>query len=499
MRRHRLLNLLGVLVVASVIMGCGLLDGATGEEQEAPPEQHPPGELGATPTREYAGPATDKWDLWRGGTRLRGADLHPCWLASDGVCAEFTSRQDVQDLRDLGANVINASYPGVFTEQPPYQVDSTTLAYLDELIGWAEEVDIYVVIHFRTGPGRNEAAIHAQDDALYAVWTDQAAHEAWIEMWRFTAERYRNSSVVVGYNLMVEPHVNTLIDPDGELDPLEVQAQIEGTLMDWNVFAAELTTAIREVDPDTPIIVNSLNWADSWWFPALEPTGDSRTVYSLHAYNPDVYTNQEAGEISISYPDVVEDYGETITFDRSWLEEDLRPALEFAQQYDVPIYVGEFGTTRWVPGAVEFHRDLTALFEGYGWNYVYYTWRADDAEWDGFNLEYGLDPSNHAPLRDNPLLDIHVERWAQNVDFPGESAPASAEPVTTTAPPPSSTAESVSFPGGLPSLADVSHWLYLIDVNLEPLWSRSLPPSTTWSWWTSYLLKRTTPTTPWLR
>lgn len=381
------------------------------------------GLLPAAVTHPPAEPVPDKWDLWGGGTHLRGADLHPCRIFDGDQCHQAITRQDVQDLRNLGANLINASYAGVFTEQEPYEANPTALAYLDDLIGWAEEAGIFVVIHFRTGPGRNEAAIHLADGARFDVWTDQAAHDAWIDMWRFTAERYRDSPVVVGYNLMVEPHVNTLIDAGGELGPTAVQAQIEGTLMDWNAFAAAITAAIREVDSSTPIVVSSLNWADPAWFAALEPTGDPRTVYSLHNYSPDAYTNQEPGETWITYPDVVEDGGETITFDRTWQEDNLRPVLEFAERHDVPIYVGEFGVFRWVPGAVEFLRDQTGLFERYGWHYSVYVWRGDELYFDGFNLEYGKDPDNHVPVPENPLLGVFIARWAQNVHFPADALP----------------------------------------------------------------------------
>ncbi len=364
---------------------------------------------------------SDKWELWSSGqTRLRGADLHFCRLFATEQgptsCAELITRQDVQDLKDLGANLINASYSGLFTEQPPYEVDTTAQEHLDNLVGWAEEIGIYVVIHPRTGPGRNEAAITG-GDALTTVWTDQAAHDAWIDMWGYMAGRYHDSPAVVGYNLMVEPHVNAWLDPEGTLTPEAFQEQHEGTLADWNALAGEITTAIREVDPDTPIIVNSLHWGSASWFPALEPTGDSRTVYSLHTYDPDVYTNQET-DPTISYPSVVEDEGETINFDRSWLENNLQPAVEFSQQHGVPIYVGEFGAFRWVPGAVTFVGDEIDLFEQYGWNYAYYVWRGEDVGFDGFNIEYGTDPQNSTRIPTNPLQSVFTTAWVQNADFP---------------------------------------------------------------------------------
>jgi cysteinyl-tRNA synthetase len=411
------------------------------------------GEIPPRPVPQPAEPIEDKWELWTGGTRLRGVDLHPCRLFSEGGCAEPISRQDVQDVRNLGANLINASYPGLFTIEPPFREDPTAIEYLDNLVTWSEEVGIFVVIHFRTGPGRNGAAIVLEGDPVFDVWTDQAAHDAWIEMWRFTAERYRDSPVVAGYDLMVEPHPNTLLDPDGESDPQSVQEEMDNTLLDWNVFAREITDNIREIDPETPIIVNSLNWGSAAWFPVLEPTGDSRTAYSLHAYDPDVYVLQEEGESSFHYPDEVEDYGETIIFDKEWLNENYHPVRQFAEQYNVPIYVGEFGALRWVPNAVDYLRDQMDLFEAYGWNYAVYVWRGDEPGFDGFNVEYGPNPDSHEQDLNNDLLRIFLENWALNVDFPFNQEPAGVE-----------IQESDVL---LPALESVRTWLYLIDVDLE--------------------------------
>ncbi len=448
-RASTILALLFVLALACNLPGDSGQNGDGGEDiaTQRPRSTIAPPESPPLPTSI---PEEDKWDLWDNGVRLRGADLHPCQLYDENGCVTPITRQDIADLRNLGANLINASYPGVYSVDAPYEVDDQALAYLDDLVEWAEEVGIYVVIHFRSGPGRNEEAIHLAPGERYEVWTDQAAHDAWGEMWRFVAQRYRESPVVIGYDLMVEPHPNTLVDPDFDLSPSETQAQMEGTLMDWNALAADITAAIREVDSDTPIIINSLNWGSAEWFEVLEPTGDDRTVYSLHAYDPDVYVDQEPGAEGITYPDVVEDYGETITFNRAWLEENFQPPLEFAERYDVPIYIGEFGVMRWAPDAAAFLEDELDLFEEYGWNYAVYVWRGDEVYFDGFNLELGPDPDNHSQVLDNPLLNIFRQAWAQNTHFPGSS---SAPPVVSS--------------GEMPSLDEVSHWLYLIDVNLD--------------------------------
>jgi cysteinyl-tRNA synthetase len=424
-------------------MACNLPIGTIDE----PTQEEAPSDIYPTDKPVLKAPAGDKWALWTGGTRLRGANLHPCRLYQYDVCLETITLQDIQDLRALGANVINATYPGVFDILAPYGINQTALNYLDNLVDWAAEADIYVVINFRSGPGRNEAAIHMSDGAIFDVWENQEAQDAWIDMWRFTAERYKDNPVVIGYTLFTEPHPNVLVDPDYELTPFEVQAEIEGSLMDWNIFAKEITLGIREKDTETPIIIDSIGWAAPDFFSILQPTGDPYTIYSVHMYDPDLYSHQEVNKIKISYPDVVTYYGEKINFDRNWLEEDLIPVIQFAEEHQVSIFVGEYGPMRWVPGGESYLFDLMDIFEKQDWHYAYYAWRTEEEYFDGFNLEYGPDPENHVLVEDNPLLKVITTRWQQNVDFP--STIGTIE-------------ETV-----IPSLSEVTHWLYFIDVNLE--------------------------------
>lgn len=431
---------IGIAILAIFLQGCDSTDQDPMEEglSETVPRPTIASRRSETPTT-----VDDKWELWTGSVKLRGAVLHPCKLFEADRCGDPVTTEDVSDLAALGANLINASYPGIFTVDPPYGLDQGALQDLDNLISWAEQAEIYVVIHFRTGPGRNESSIHLLSDSDMSVWSEQEAQDAWVEMWQFTAERYRQSPVVAGYDLMVEPHPNVLVDPDFELGPDEVQSALQGTLMDWNQLSERLASSVREVDPDTPIIINSINWASAEWFSVLEPVDLDRIVYSLHAYDPDAYTMQPAGEDSIRYPDEVRDGGETIIFNRTWLEGVFQPVREFEGTHEVPIFVGEFGAMRWVPNAADFIRDQTSLFEQYGWNYSYYVWRGDEPSFDGYNMELGPDPDEHAPDLDNDLLAVQLERWSDNVHFPGGGLAVEAS--------------------DLP----VERWLYLIDVNLD--------------------------------
>lgn len=117
-------------------------------------------------------------------------------------------------LAALGANLINLSVPGVFSERPPYRLDEQVTANLDALIEMASRANLFVVISFRTELERNDLTFYCNGAGVWFnadllvenVWTEQAAQDAWVQMWRHTAERYRSTAQIIGYDLMVEPN-----------------------------------------------------------------------------------------------------------------------------------------------------------------------------------------------------------------------------------------------------------------------------------------------------
>jgi cysteinyl-tRNA synthetase len=113
----------------------------------------------------------------------------------------------------------------------------------------------------------------------------------------------------------------------------------------------------------------------------------------------------------------------------------------------VPIAVDEYGVNRWVPGAAEFMHDQMALFEQRGMNYALWEWQTS---WEPFaedvhDMTYrlGPNPDNRADVVNSDLLEVIRHYWGLNTVRPSNFA-------------------------SLGRLADVSRWLYLIDVDLEP-------------------------------
>ena len=72
-----------------------------------------------------------------------------------------------------------------------------------------------------------------------------------------------------GYDLLNEPREeNYIYTPDGGLD--------------WNRLAEKIAKAIREVDPDTPIIIEPAQWGGAAGFENLIPVDVPNVIYSFH-------------------------------------------------------------------------------------------------------------------------------------------------------------------------------------------------------------------------
>jgi hypothetical protein len=241
-------------------------------------------------------------------------------------------------------------------------------------------------------------------------------------MWRYTAERYRDNPIVAGYDLMVEPNGSAVF-----LDiwnPEDFYPAYAASLYDWNQLYPRISTAIREVDPATPILIGAMSYSAVHWLTWLQPTGDSRTVYTVHQYEPFTYTHQDA-PLEVVYPGLLDlDWdGIPDAFDRAYLANLLSPISDFMHVYEMPVAVNEFGVQRWEPGAAAFMADEMGLFEQLGVNYA--LWAFNPA-WppyqqnDAFDFLHGPDPENHTSV-ENDLLGVIMSYWSRNTIRPSNA------------------------------------------------------------------------------
>ena len=424
-------------------------------------EAHQPGVVpyAADPDRELdemlvhaeRPPLTDKMDLWRGQTLLRGANIYqrrvypeldgPELLGSGSVGPPY-SQADFDRLAAMGANLVVISHPGLYGEKPPFALDAAVRDHLDRLLEMAARADLFAVIALRTGPGRSEFTFLLEGldrwfDERYlndSLWQSQEAQDAWVRMWRYIAGRYRNNPVVVGYDLMVEPNANevgshAVTDALDIWDPAVFYQRYRASLYDWGPLYRRITAAVREVDSRTPILIGPMGYSAVDWMPYMEITGDSRTVYTVHQYAPEAYTHQQKPR-RYKYPGRFDTDGDGSPerFDRAWMDILLETVDDFKRRHGVPAAVTEFGAMRWAPHAAAFLHDEMALFEQRGMNHAIWLWETSWQPYnrleDAFNFRHGPSRRRHREGLGGELQDVIGSYWRRNrvrpsnVDFP---------------------------------------------------------------------------------
>jgi aryl-phospho-beta-D-glucosidase BglC (GH1 family) len=342
---------------------------------------------------------TDRFALWNIGV-LRGANVFQGRNPGGGTNGigdgDFT-QTDFEDLAAAGANYVQISHAGLFGETPPYALDAVAQANLDQVVGMASAAGLYAVIAFRSGPGRNENAISNRDGTLYeTVWTDQAAHDAWVAMLRYAAARYGDDPAVVGLSVMVEPNAYAR---HGFPDPPDFYLTYGGTLEDVNVLHAAAIAAIREVNTDVPVLLEPEGYGNITWLPYLTISADPHSVYTPHDYTPFDYTHQVV--VGGTYPGDYDVDGQVRHVDQAFLASYLGSLQTFADQHGVPVALTEFGVHRTAPNAATFLTDRIGIQDTLG-SWAVWTWQPAGFE-DPFSMH---DPS--------AAHDVLVAAWATN-------------------------------------------------------------------------------------
>ena len=285
-------------------------------------------------------------------------------LARFQIMRNWNGRDDNQDLAEYAA-----------------WIDSR-LDNLENVLRWAEARGMKIVVDLHTVPGGKRAK-----DGQMNMFENDVFADAFIDTWRRIAARFKGDPAIYGFDLVNEPH------------------QKERVRNDYWTLQRRAAEAVREIDPDTPIIVESdgsdAPSAYSW----LSPLRMDNVIYQVHVYAPMLFTHQGVHGRSTGekWPDPERKWN------KDFLRETLRPVREFALRHDAKIYVGEFSAITWAEGAENYLRDCIELFEEYGWDWTYHAFR----EWKGWSLEHeGPDAAHLVPSADNPRKRVVLEGFA---------------------------------------------------------------------------------------
>ena len=186
----------------------------------------------------------------------KGVNLTDWFQTSNPGQIQFTkfTKQDFFDIKSLGCDVIRLPINLLFftDREPDYTIDPLILSFLDSVVNWSEEVQIYLILDN-----------HSYDLSLI---NSSAYETSLIKMWSQLAHRYENRSEYIIFEIQNEPH------------------DISDVL--WGNIQGNVIEAIREIDKIHTIIVGPASWNSFNNLQYMPEYSDQNLIYTFHFYDP---------------------------------------------------------------------------------------------------------------------------------------------------------------------------------------------------------------------
>ncbi len=269
--------------------------------------------------------------MWRFGDELgspRQIEARVSTLVGPTRAAEFWARyldtfvteRDIARIAELGFDHVRLPINSRGLIDDSGGLLENGFARVDDVIRWCESHGLWVLLDLHGAPGGQTGTnIDDSPNGRPELFMQSRHRELTVSLWTEIARRYRSRTAVLGYDLLNEP----LPDEWQHVYPREL---IE--------LYAELTLAIRSVDPNHLIMYEGTHWATNW----------------------SIFTE-------------VLDQNSALQFHRYWCPPDrssIRQYLDSRERLGLPIFMGEGGenTPEWIYTA---HR----LYEQHdiGWNF----------------------------------------------------------------------------------------------------------------------------------
>lgn len=269
-------------------------------------------------------------------TEVFGEDK--CRRFFDDFICSFIQEEDFRFLKDMNVNVVRVPfhYHLFMDDREPDRVKEEGFRYFDRLLGFCRRYEIFLLPDLHAVPGGQNPDWHSDNQTgVPQFWHFQILQEQMVRLWRSIAERYKDETWILGYDVLNEPF----------LIPEE-----EGRLQ---IFYEKVTEAIREVDKNHILFLEGDFFAMDC--SAIKEIKDEKSAITFHFY-PTVW---EADLCDPNYP------GERR---REVFENRFVKMLEGMKRFGRPLLCGEAGydiAGHTLPHVMEMVEDTLWLFEKY--------------------------------------------------------------------------------------------------------------------------------------
>lgn len=319
------------------------------------------------------------------------------WLSQGSLEKEhldtFITEEDIKTIKRMGVDHIRIPVDFELIEDEHGNILEDGHTYIRKGIDWCLQNGLNVVLDLHKTAG------YVFDDAAYSngFFDNEGLQERFINLWKVLASRYGNQPDKVALEIL-----NEVVDPS--------------VADKWNDIARRTIEAIREITPDSWIIVGGTRNNSVVSVKELGAPYDDRIVYTFHCYEPLIFTHQGAywienmpADYRIDYPKTI---GEYIAATESLIDpvqayplKHIAPeikgkdffrkffmdAIDAAEKNNVPLYCGEYGMIdRANPEtAIRWFEDIHEVFDEY---------KIARAVWTYKEKDFGITGEHYAPI-----------------------------------------------------------------------------------------------------
>ncbi|MCL2184780.1 MAG: glycoside hydrolase family 5 protein [Treponema sp.] len=288
----------------------------------------------------------------------------------------FITNEDFVNVKSWGFDHVRIPVDSYLFFTDDDDLIESRIIHLDKAVNLAKQNGLMMILDLHECPGHDFSQVtkspvqqlFAEDDT-YIKKTEK--------IWTILAERYGQFDHVL-FETLNEP-----VAPTHEI---------------WNNVKDRLCRRIRRYAPNSVIITGSNMWNWASTYSSLTPFEDDNIIYSVHFYEPLLFTHQKAPWITNpeiqeerTYPcdynqGFIRKYGLVMSqgkWDRDRIEKEFAPVYAFSEKYKAPVICNEFGvyTPVDLSAQLRWYDDLLFVLKEKGIGFSY---------WNYKNLDFGI-------------------------------------------------------------------------------------------------------------
>ena len=309
----------------------------------------------------------------------------------------FITKDDIADIASLGFDHVRVPVDYNVLEDEEGNALADGFGYLKSCREWCETYGLNMLIDLHECYGYSFDPLKKDMDRKKFFY-DEALQERFMNLWKKIAQTFAAYPDQVAFEPLNEVVLEEVADA-------------------WNQVLANYIGMMREIVPESYIVCGGVNYNAVLSVPRINVPLDDKIVYNFHCYEPFIFTHQGAYWVEgmpldyrIGYPKTLEEYrieGEKVEADvggavytegireigEGFFEDIFAPAIQKAQQDNVPLYCGEYGAIdradpedrlRWLT-------DIHNVFRKYSIGHALWNYKEKD---------YGMQDERFAKVRD---------------------------------------------------------------------------------------------------